>query len=48
VTQEKNFVKGTNVENVKARTGRHCSLRWRTMPEEERRLYQLLAEQPQP
>jgi hypothetical protein len=35
------------VENVKARTGRHCSLRWKTMSDEERRLYQLLADQNQ-
>jgi hypothetical protein len=37
-------VKGTNVDNVKERTGKHCSLRWRDMSVQERLLYTQLAE----
>jgi hypothetical protein len=42
--QEKQFVKGTNVDNVKERTGKHCSLRWRDMSAQEKLLYTQLAE----
>lgn len=37
-------MKGTSVENVKECTGKHCSLRWQRMSEEEQRIYQLLAD----
>jgi hypothetical protein len=32
------------VDNVKERTGKHCSLRWRDMSVQERLLYTQLAE----
>jgi hypothetical protein len=42
--QEKQFVSGTGVSNIKAKTGRHCSLRWRNMKPEEKKLYEALEE----
>mmetsp|Transcript_8791 Transcript_8791/g.19291 ORF Transcript_8791/g.19291 Transcript_8791/m.19291 type:complete len:354 (-) Transcript_8791:144-1205(-) len=44
VHQEKQFVSGTGVSNIKAKTGRHCSLRWRNMKPEEKKLYEALEE----
>jgi hypothetical protein len=39
--QEKQFVAGTGVVNIKQKTGKHCSLRWKAMALEEKRLYEV-------
>jgi len=39
VHQEKQFVAGTNVSNMKHKTGKFCSARWKAMDPAEKRLY---------
>lgn len=36
------FVRGTGVNNVKERLGRHCGDRWDVISRQEYRLYELL------
>jgi hypothetical protein len=40
--QEKQFVAAMNVSNLKYKTGKHCSARWRAMDAEEKKLYATL------
>jgi hypothetical protein len=40
--QEKQFVAATEVSNMKHRTGKYCSARWKAMAPEEKRLYLIL------
>lgn len=40
--QEKQFVAATEVTNMKHRTGKYCSARWRAMAADEKQLYLIL------
>ena len=42
VHQEKQFVACTNITNMKHKTGRYCSVRWKSMTPEEKNLYLIL------
>jgi hypothetical protein len=42
VHQEKQFVAATNVSNMKHKTGKYCSARWRAMSAPEKKLYLIL------
>ena len=40
--QEKQFVSGSGVSNIKVKTGKHCSARWKSMDLAEKKLYTLM------
>lgn len=42
VQQEKDFLLGFDFEDIRARIGKHCGDRWKSMSKEEKELYKVL------